>query len=73
MLAKGNVLPVKDPNSGFYLIRHPNLKRVDNDITFDEEKNRNEGYDNELRKGAVDCISQNLEYNYAIVKLPAKI
>ena len=48
MLAKGNVLPVKDPNSGFYLIRHPNLKRVDNDITFDEEKNQNEGYDNEL-------------------------
>ena len=39
-IAKGNVVLVKDPNSGVYLKRHPNdLKRLNKDITFDVEKN----------------------------------
>ena len=49
ILPKGNVLLVKDPNSGVYFERHPNdLKRVNKDITFNEEKNQKEEYDNEL-------------------------
>ena len=41
ILAKGNVVLVKDPNSDVYLKRHTNyLKRVNKDITFDEEKNQ---------------------------------
>ena len=46
VLAKGNVLLVKDPNSGVYLKRHPNdLKRLNKDITFDEEKNKKQEYE----------------------------
>ena len=64
ILTKVNVLLVKDPSGGFYLIRHPiDLKRVNRDITFDEDKNQKEEYDNELWKGAFDCISQNVEDN----------
>ena len=48
ILANGNVL-VKDPNSGVYSEKHLNdLKRVNKDITFNEEKNQKEEYDNEL-------------------------
>ena len=53
---------MKDPNNGFYLIRHWNdFKCVNKDIAFDEEKHKNYEYDNELWKGAFDCISQNVE------------
>ena len=46
---------MKYPNSGFYLIRHPNdLKRMNKDITFAEEKNQKEEHDNELWKVSFD-------------------
>ena len=62
ILAKGNVLLVKDPNSGVYFKRHPNdLKRTNKDITFNDEKNQQEEYDNELWKATFDYISQNFE------------
>ena len=58
ILAKGNVLLVKDRNSSVYFKKHPNdLKRVNKDITFNEEKNQKEEYDNELWKAAFYYIS----------------
>ena len=73
ILAKGNVLLVRDRNSGVYFKKHPNdLKRVNKDITFNEEKNRKEEYDNELWKAAFYYISRNVEYNVEIVNSQPK-
>ena len=39
IVAKGNIIIVKDLNSSFYLKRHPNdLKHVNQNITFNENK-----------------------------------
>ena len=57
---------MKDPNIGFYLIRHPN------DLKCVEEKNQKEECDNELWKVAFHCISQNVEYNDEIVNSQPK-
>ena len=73
ILAKGNVLLVKDRNSGAYFKKHPNdLKRVDKDITFNEEKNQKEECDNELWKAAFYYISRNVEYNVETVNSQPK-
>ena len=73
ILAKGKVLFVKDPNIGFYLIRHPNdLKCVNKEVTFEEGKSQKEECDNELWKKAFHCISQNVEYNDEIVNSQPK-
>ena len=63
ILVKGNVLLVKDPNSG-----KCQLKGINKDITFNEDKNQKEECDSELWKAAFDYISQNVEYNNEIVK-----
>ena len=74
ILGKGKLFLVKDPNSGFYLKRHLiDLKSVNKDITFGEEKNQKEEHDNELRKSAFDYISQNFEYNDEIVNSQPKL
>ena len=68
ILAKGDVLLVKGPNSGVYFERHPiDLKHVNKHITFNKEKNQKEEYDNELWKANFDYNSQNFEYNDKIV------
>ena len=63
LLAKGNVLLVKNPNSGVCFKRHPNdLKRVNKDITFNEEK-KSKGRIWQWVVQSFDYISQNDEYN----------
>ena len=74
ILAKDNVLHVKDQHSDVYVKRHPkDLKRVNKDITCNEEKNQKEEYDNELWKTAFDHISQNVKYNDAILNPQPKL
>ena len=51
IVAKGNIIIVKDLNSSFYLKRHPNdLKHVNQNITFNEKQkdSETENCENEL-------------------------
>ena len=66
IVAKGNIIIVKDLNSSFYLKRHPNdLKHVNQNITFNEKQkdSETENCENELWKNAFDYLSQNIDYS----------
>ena len=49
------------------------LKHLNKDITFNEEKNQKEEYDGELWKAAFDHISHNVEDNLEIVNSQPKL
>ena len=57
----------------YNFIEKTDLKRVNKGITFNEEKNQKEEYDNELWKATFDFNSQNVEYSDEILNSQPKL